>query len=195
MPAPVNSEVIGFGVYEFNVVTRELRKNGMRLRLEGQPLTILEMLLKRPGELVTREELQNKLWPGDTFVDFEHSLNAGVKRLRAILSDSSEHPRYIETQARRGYRFIAPLDSGRPCPSTCQRPACISGEGASGPYCPELVGHRGDRIVHRRPSRLGLAPLAESPYRCTYPGDSITGRPSGWRTSAEIHRKSILPTA
>lgn len=110
MPAPVKSEVIGFGVYEFNVVTRELRKNGMRLRLEGQPLTILEMLVERPGELVTREEMQNKLWPGDTFVDFEHSLNAGVKRLRAILSDSPEHPRYIETQARRGYRFIASVD-------------------------------------------------------------------------------------
>jgi Tol biopolymer transport system component/DNA-binding winged helix-turn-helix (wHTH) protein len=113
MPAPVKSEVIGFGVYEFNVVTRELRKNGMRLRLEGQPLIILEMLLERPGELVTREEMQDKLWPGDTFVDFEHSLNAGVKRLRAILSDSPEHPRYIETQARRGYRFIGTLEHPR----------------------------------------------------------------------------------
>ena len=82
------------------------------MRLEGQPLTILQMLLERPGELVTREELQNKLWPGETFVDFEHSLNAAVKRLRAVLSDSAEQPRYIETQARRGYRFIAPLDSG-----------------------------------------------------------------------------------
>ena len=111
-PLPAKSNVIGFGVYEFNVVTRELRKDGMRMRLEGQPLTILQMLLERPGELVTREELQNKLWPGETFVDFEHSLNAGVKRLRAVLSDSAEQPRYIETQARRGYRFIAPLDSG-----------------------------------------------------------------------------------
>ena len=110
MATSAKSDVIGFGVYEFNVVTRELRKDGMRIRLEGQPLTILEMLLERPGELVTREELRNKLWPGETFVDFEHSLNAGVKRLRAILSDSSEHPRYIETQARRGYRFIAAVD-------------------------------------------------------------------------------------
>jgi TolB-like protein/DNA-binding winged helix-turn-helix (wHTH) protein/Flp pilus assembly protein TadD len=104
------SDVIGFGVYEFHVVTRELRKHGMRIRLEGQPLIILEMLLERPGELVTREELRNKLWPGETFVDFEHSLNAGVKRLRAVLGDSAGQPRYIETQARRGYRFIAPLD-------------------------------------------------------------------------------------
>ncbi len=82
------------------------------MRLEGQPLTILQMLLERPGELVTREELRNKLWPGETFVDFEHSLNAGVKRLRAVLGDSAEQPRYIETQARRGYRFIGEL--GRP---------------------------------------------------------------------------------
>jgi DNA-binding winged helix-turn-helix (wHTH) protein len=82
----------------------------MRMRLEGQPLTILQILLERSGELVTREELQKKLWPGETFVDFEHSLNAGVKRLRAVLSDSAEQPHYIETQARRGYRFIAPLD-------------------------------------------------------------------------------------
>ena len=104
------SDVIGFGVYEFHVVTRELRKHGMRIRLEGQPLIILEMLLERPGELVTREELRKKLWPGETFVDFEHSLNAGVKRLRAVLGDSAGQPRYIETQARRGYRFIAPLD-------------------------------------------------------------------------------------
>ena len=108
--SPAKSNVIGFGVYEFNVVTGELRKDGMRIRLEGQPLTILQMLLERPGELVTREELQKRLWPGETFVDFEHSLNAGIKRLRAALSDSAEQPRYIETQARRGYRFIAPLD-------------------------------------------------------------------------------------
>jgi Tol biopolymer transport system component/DNA-binding winged helix-turn-helix (wHTH) protein len=80
------------------------------MRLEGQPLTILQILLKRPGELVTREELQKILWPGETFVDFEHSLNAAVKRLRAALSDSADQPRYIETQARRGYRFIASLD-------------------------------------------------------------------------------------
>jgi Tol biopolymer transport system component/DNA-binding winged helix-turn-helix (wHTH) protein len=104
------SNVIGFGVYEFNVVTGELRRDGMRIRLEGQPLTILQMLLERPGELVTREELQKRLWPGETFVDFEHSLNAAVKRLRAALSDSADQPRYIETQARRGYRFIATLD-------------------------------------------------------------------------------------
>src|SRR5439155_4226599 len=89
----------------------ELRKAGIRIRLEGQPLAILQMLLERPGELVTREELQKNLWPADTFVDFEHSLNAAVKRLRASLNDSADQPRYVETLARRGYRFIAPLNA------------------------------------------------------------------------------------
>ncbi|MGH9666494.1 MAG: winged helix-turn-helix domain-containing protein, partial [Bryobacteraceae bacterium] len=81
----------------------------MRLRLEGQPIAVLALLLEHPGELITREEIQKRLWSADTFVDFEHSLNAAVRRLRAALNDSADTPRYIETQARRGYRFIAPV--------------------------------------------------------------------------------------
>ena len=103
--------VMTFGPYEFNPRFGELRKEGMRVRLEGQLLAILQSLLDRPGELVTREELRKKLWPEDTFVDFEHSLNAAVKRLRAALNDSSDRPHYIETLARRGYRFIAPVNA------------------------------------------------------------------------------------
>jgi len=102
--------VVRFGQYEFEPYAGELRREGIRVRLEGQPLAILKMLLERPGELITREELQKKLWTGDTFVDFEHSLNAAVKRLRAALNDSADHPRYIETLARRGYRFVAPVN-------------------------------------------------------------------------------------
>jgi len=101
--------IVTFSAYEFNPDSKELRKEGMRVRLEGQPLSILEVLLERPGEVVTREELQKRLWPEDTFVDFEHSLNAAVKRLRAALNDSADQPRYIETLARRGYRFVAPV--------------------------------------------------------------------------------------
>ena len=111
MTTQAKSYVVRFGVYEFGCQTKELRKAGIRIRLEGQPLAVLEMLLKRPGELVTREELQKKLWPADTFVDFEHSLNAAVKRLRAALNDDADQPRYIETLARRGYRFIAPQNA------------------------------------------------------------------------------------
>src|SRR5205807_6167304 len=107
---PAKPTVVSFGVYEFNPYSGELRKQGMRVRMEGQPLAILQMLLERPGELVTREELQKKLWPANTFVDFEQSLNAAVKRLRAALSDSPDQPRYIETLSRRGYRFVAPVN-------------------------------------------------------------------------------------
>jgi TolB-like protein/DNA-binding winged helix-turn-helix (wHTH) protein len=109
--SPAQSNVIRFGTYEFAQFAGELRKGGIRVRLEGQPLAILKILLERPGELVAREQLQKKLWPADTFVDFEHSLNAAVKRLRAALNDSADHPLYIETLARRGYRFIAPVDA------------------------------------------------------------------------------------
>ncbi len=111
MASPARSNVIRFGAYEFAQFSGELRKEGIRVRLEGQPLAILKILLERPGELVAREQLQKKLWPADTFVDFEHSLNAAVKRLRAALNDSADHPLYIETLARRGYRFIAPVDA------------------------------------------------------------------------------------
>jgi TolB-like protein/DNA-binding winged helix-turn-helix (wHTH) protein/Tfp pilus assembly protein PilF len=112
MSAPsVPAESIRFGLFEFDPQSGELRKQGNRIRLQGQPVEILAMLLSRPGELVTREELQKKLWPADTFVDFDRSLNAAVKRLRTALGDSAETPRFIETLARRGYRFIAPVDA------------------------------------------------------------------------------------
>ncbi|MCL4522689.1 MAG: winged helix-turn-helix domain-containing protein [Acidobacteria bacterium] len=103
---------VGFGVFEADLKAGELRKSGSRVKLEGQPFQVLAMLLERPGEVVTREELQRKLWPADTFVDFEHSINAAVKRLRDALDDSADSPRYIETLPRRGYRFIYPINGG-----------------------------------------------------------------------------------
>jgi DNA-binding winged helix-turn-helix (wHTH) protein/tetratricopeptide (TPR) repeat protein len=110
--APGTSRTLRFGVFEFDPATGELRKQGMKLKLQGQPIEILALLLERPGEIVTREELQKKLWPSDTFVDFEHSLNAAIKRLRDALDDSAATPRYIETLARRGYRFVGPIPAG-----------------------------------------------------------------------------------
>jgi len=100
-----------FGVFELDPKAGELRKKGMKIRLQGQPVDILVMLLERPGETVTREELQEKLWPADTFVDFEQGLNNAMKRLRAALDDDAESPHFIETLPRRGYRFIAPVES------------------------------------------------------------------------------------
>ena len=88
----------------------ELRKRGVKLKLVGQPFEVLARLLERPGELVTREELRTKLWPTDTFGDFDHGLNAAVNKLRDALSDSTEKPRYVETLPRRGYRFIGVVD-------------------------------------------------------------------------------------
>ena len=95
-----------FGVFELDPKARELRKKGMKVRLQGQPIDILVLLLQRPGEIVTREELQKALWPADTFVDFEQGLNNAMKRLRAALDDDAESPHFIETLPRRGYRFI-----------------------------------------------------------------------------------------
>ncbi|HEX8799231.1 MAG TPA: tetratricopeptide repeat protein [Terriglobales bacterium] len=105
-----------FGSFEVNLQTGELRKRGLRLRLSGQPFQVLAVLVERPGVLVTREELHSKLWPADTFVDFDHGLNNAVARIREVLDDSSGTPRYIETVPRRGYRFIAPLADIRPAP-------------------------------------------------------------------------------
>src|SRR5258707_12915222 len=102
--------VLRFGVFQVNLGARELRKHGVRIRLPGQPFCILSILLDRPGEVVTREEIRQRLWASDTFVDFEHSLNSAIKKLRAALGDSPENSRYIETVPRVGYRFIAPLD-------------------------------------------------------------------------------------
>ena len=102
--------VIRFGVFVFDPRAGELRKQGRKLKLQGQPLDVLTKLLERPGEVVTREDLQKQLWASDTFVDFDHSLNAAVKRLRDALDDSADTPRYVETLARRGYRFIASVE-------------------------------------------------------------------------------------
>lgn len=99
--------LIPFGPFEADLYSQELRKQGVRLRLPRQSFQILKMLLERPGELVTREELRQALWPSDTFVDFEHGLNAAINRLRETLGDDADNPRYIETLPRRGYRFIS----------------------------------------------------------------------------------------
>jgi TolB-like protein/DNA-binding winged helix-turn-helix (wHTH) protein/lipoprotein NlpI len=106
----LSSRVIRFGVFEADLSAGELRKHGLRLKLSEQPFQILVMLLEKPGNVVSRDELRNRLWPGDTFVDFDHGLNNAVMRLREVLSDSSDMPRFIETLPRRGYRFIAPVE-------------------------------------------------------------------------------------
>jgi DNA-binding winged helix-turn-helix (wHTH) protein len=107
MQTAENSTVIRFGPFEADLRTRELRRNGLKLKLQEQPFQVLVMLLERAGELVTREEIRAKLWPQDTFLDFDHGLNAAVRRLREALNDNASLPRFVETLPRRGYRFIA----------------------------------------------------------------------------------------
>src|SRR5258708_24946404 len=111
---------IRFGVFELDLQAGVLRKNGIRIRCQDQPLQILAALAERPGELVTREELQRRVWPQDTFVDFDHALHTAIKKIRAALNDDADAPRYIETVPRRGYRFLATVEreaSSQPAPA------------------------------------------------------------------------------
>jgi len=117
MPVSASSRIIHFSSFEVNLQTGELRKRGQKIKLQEQPFQILAALLERPGELVTREELRTKLWPADTFVDFDHSLNAAIKRLREALGESAETPIFVETITRRGYRFIGNLGTATATPS------------------------------------------------------------------------------
>lgn len=124
------AETVRFGVFELDLRAGELRKHGVRTRLQDQPLLILQALLEHPGEVVTREELRSRIWPADTFVDFDHGLYSAMKRLRDALGDSADNPRFIETLSRRGYRFIAPVDgalqpSQTPPQVVSEQPAAI----------------------------------------------------------------------
>ena len=109
-----NGRVLQFGAFELRTGTGEIRKHGVRIRLQGKPLHLLEALLERPGGVVTRDQLRDRLWAVDTFVDFESGLNTAVNRLRLALGDSADRPRFIETLARSGYRFVAPVNESRP---------------------------------------------------------------------------------
>ncbi|MDR3773899.1 MAG: winged helix-turn-helix domain-containing protein [Terracidiphilus sp.] len=141
--------LVHFKNFELNICTRELYRNGLKLKVQGHPIDVLVILLERPGELVTREALRNRLWPADTFVDFEHGLNNSINRLRETLGDRADEPRFIETLPRLGYRFIAPVQpssprllvsspavidfpAAKPSPETPQRPAAhMQGSGAA----------------------------------------------------------------
>ena len=112
-PAIIHRDFVRFGIFEVDLNAGELRRSGLKVKLQEQPFQVLRVLLEHPGELVPRTELRNQLWPADTFVDFDHGLNAAIKRLREALGESADTPVFIETLARRGYRFIAQVDSFR----------------------------------------------------------------------------------
>src|SRR5258705_6750380 len=166
---------VRFGVFEADMEAGELRKHGLRLKLSEQPCQILAMLVGRPGEVVSREVLRERLWPSDTFVDFDHGLNNAVMRLREVLGDSSDHPRFIETLPRRGYRFIAPVELKGPALDNAALEAAASVKSAA---VPEILakngsgnseallnagqGHAGRRFSLPRIAMLAAAVLAGS---------------------------------
>src|SRR5689334_2098428 len=123
--------MLRFGIFEVDLDAFELRKHGLKLKLAEQPFRVLAVLLERPGQVVSREELREKLWGNDTFVDFDQALNKAINRLRETLDDSAENPRFIETVPKRGYRFIAPVDNARGgAPSVPERALIVAPSGA-----------------------------------------------------------------
>jgi TolB-like protein/DNA-binding winged helix-turn-helix (wHTH) protein/Tfp pilus assembly protein PilF len=151
MASPVASaRIVRFGVFEADLKACELRKHGFRVKLAEQPFQVLAMLLERPGEIITREELRDRLWPRDTFVDFDHGLNNAVMRVREVLLDSSDHPRYVETVPRRGYRFVAPVEDVA-VPAAAPRTTDAESDSAVGPTSLEASAAVASPIGERVP--------------------------------------------
>jgi len=164
MPAPPNHrKTARFGVFELDLAAGEVRKSGRKIRLQEQPFQVLASLIERAGEVVSREELRQTLWPSDTFVDFDHSLNTAINKVREALGDSATSPHYIETLARRGYRFISPVETG--APSNANSTPAPAPEGAASPVKlhPEL-----EIPIPRRGVTRGLFALIQFMYLCFY---------------------------
>ena len=187
MPEASTLVRLRFGVFDVDLRAGELRKHGVRVRLQEQPFQVLAMLLERPGEVVTREELRSRLWSADTFVDFDHGVNKAINRIRDTIGDSATSPRFIETVARRGYRFIADVavleqtGTSVPDPPGADRPSA-----GAGPAAPEVVPAR----------RGGHAWMVWSVAGLTVALASILAVVVGLRSSppgAPIHSLAVLP--
>jgi DNA-binding winged helix-turn-helix (wHTH) protein len=153
--------LVRFGLFEVDLRSGELHKDGVKIKLQEQPFQILAMLLEHPGQVVTREALQQKLWSNDTFVDFDNSLNKAIKKIREALGDSADNPRFVETLARRGYRFIAPVEpaDGRSAGEPLPPPASITGNYQTLTAENQSLRERGPLRAHRHLYRwmsLGL---------------------------------------
>lgn len=167
-----NIRIARFGVFELDLNAGELRKNGIKLRLQGQPLQVLTILLERAGEVVTREDLRQKLWASDTFVDFDHSLNTAINKVREALGDSASSPRFVETLARRGYRFIAPVQNGVPRNVPVPVPAATIEMPVTPPAAPTsskpTIHPELEVPIPRRAVTRGLFALIQVMYLCFY---------------------------
>jgi DNA-binding winged helix-turn-helix (wHTH) protein len=159
-PPPATS--YRFGVFEADAVTGELRRKGLRVKLNSQPFQVLCLLLARPGQLLTREEISKELWPEDTFVDYEHGVNSAINRIREALGDTAANPRFVETLARRGYRFVAPVEPIHPLPA-------ISATAQPDLSTPEAKLELGSNDPTTEPTRGSLLAtsqdLPKTPYR------------------------------
>jgi cholera toxin transcriptional activator len=166
-----NRKVVRFGLFELDLGAGELRKSGAKLRLQEQPFQVLALLLERTGEVVTREELRQKLWPSDTFVDFDHSLNTAINKVREALGDSASSPRYVETLARRGYRFMVPVqeDTSREVPAAGDRASdrASPNEGATA-ATPAALHPELEVPLPRRAVTRGLFALIQVMYLAFY---------------------------
>src|SRR5580658_11172072 len=167
-------ETIRFGPYEVDLRTGELRKNGFKIRLQNKPFQILAALLEFPGVLVTRDELHRRLWPGDTFVEFDNGLNTALNKLRESLGDSADEPRYIETLSRRGYRFMVAVS--KPAVSRITMMAVLPFENLTGDrgqdyFSDGLTEEMITQLACLNPERLGvIARTSSLRYKTTTKG-------------------------
>jgi len=159
------AQQVRFGSFAVDLETGELRKHGVKVRLQEQPFQILSVLIERPGQVVMREELRRRLWPTGTFVDFEHSLATAVKKLRRALGDSAVHPHFIETLPRRGYRFVGALDAkpGAGKPIVAVLPfEILTGDGGQEYFGEGMTEEMIARLGRLQPQRLGVIARASA---------------------------------
>ena len=189
--SPERPRIVRFGTFEADLATRELRKNGVRIKLHGQPFEVLAMLLERPGEAVAREEFRQRLWSTDTFVDFDAGVNTAINRLRDALNDSAENPRFIETLPRRGYRFIAPVE-----PETSYKP--IAHGVPAKPFLSEAVQTAAPvptRIHGRRIKALSLGLAGVVAVLIVLSLTNLRERLLSHSTPVHINSLAVLPLA
>lgn len=187
-PTSRNSGQLRFSVFEFDAQTLELRKNGRLLAVRPQPLTLLALLLERPGDLVSREEIQGALWPGDTFVDFEQGVNHAIRELRAALGDAAESPRFVQTLPRRGYRFIASVERPAATETSTRPPPDVAA-----PFAAPMATSAAAESTAPRESRLIWATIAVAAALAATVITTIWLRPSATSKSNPATALSVRP--